>query len=161
YEQRQFNINVVKSVRGLFEDLQMNDAPGISLQQLIKTPGNNYFIVKADTIPPKDSLTFYLQDEFALFGVLTDCKLGAYSYADKKFLYEEFLPTPASRYPPSRATLQDLPVLPNDGDYIVLYFPHRHEYILEQMDFWIISSAILFIALIGLAISLFYFYRQK
>jgi len=29
------------------------------------------------------------------------------------------------------------------------------------MDFWIISSGILFIALIGLAVSLFYFYRQK
>jgi two-component system phosphate regulon sensor histidine kinase PhoR len=139
----------------------MNDAPGISLQQLIKNPGNNYFIIKADTIPPKDSLTFYLQDEFALFGVLTDCKLGAYSYVEKKFVYEEFLPTPASRYPPSKVMLQDLPVLPNDGDYIVLYFPHRHEYILEQMDFWIVSSAILFIALIGLAVSLFYFYRQK
>jgi two-component system phosphate regulon sensor histidine kinase PhoR len=161
YEQRQFKTNVVKSVRGLFEDLQMNDAPGISLQQLIKDPGNNYFIIKADTIPPKDSLAFYLQDEFADFGVLTDCKLGAYSYAEKKFVYEEFLPTPASRYPTSRAALQDLPVLPDDGDYIVLYFPHRHEYILEQMDFWIVSSAILFIALIGLAVSLFYFYRQK
>jgi two-component system phosphate regulon sensor histidine kinase PhoR len=161
YEQRQFNINVVKSVRGLFEDLEMNDAPGTSLQQLIKNPGNNYFIVKADTIPPKDSLAFYLQDEFADFGVLTDCKLGAYSYADKKFVYEEFLPSPASRYAGSRASLPDLPLLADDYDYILLYFPHRHEYILEQMDFWIVSSAILFIALIGLAVSLFYFYRQK
>jgi two-component system phosphate regulon sensor histidine kinase PhoR len=161
YEQRQFNINVVKSVRGLFEDLEMNDAPGTSLQQLIRNPGNNYFVVKADTIPNKDSLVFYLQDEFADFGVLTDCKLGAYSYADKKFVYEEFLPSPASRYAASKATLKDLPVLADDYDYILLYFPHRHEYILEQMDFWIISSAVLFIALIGLAISLFYFYRQK
>ncbi|HVV03839.1 MAG TPA: HAMP domain-containing sensor histidine kinase, partial [Puia sp.] len=152
---------VVKSVRGLFEDLEMNDAPGTSLQQLIRNPGNNYFVVKADTIPNKDSLVFYLQDEFADFGVLTDCKLGAYSYADKKFVYEEFLPSPASRYAASKATLKDLPVLADDYDYILLYFPHRHEYILEQMDFWIISSAVLFIALIGLAISLFYFYRQK
>ncbi|HEY8968670.1 MAG TPA: HAMP domain-containing sensor histidine kinase [Puia sp.] len=161
YEQRQFNNSVVKSVRGLFEDLEMNDAPGIILQQLIKNPGNNYFIIKADTIPNKDSLAFYLQDEFADFGVLTDCKLGAYSYADKKFVYEEFLPSPASRYAASKTTLKDLPVLADDYDYILLYFPHRHEYILEQMDFWIISSAVLFIALIGLAISLFYFYRQK
>src|SRR5258707_7502417 len=116
YEQRQFNINVVKSVRGLFEDLEMNDAPGTSLQQLIKTPGNNYFLIKADTIPPKDSLAFYLQDEFADFGVLTDCKLGAYSYADKKFVYEEFLPTPASRYSASKEVLKDLPVLADDYD---------------------------------------------
>jgi two-component system phosphate regulon sensor histidine kinase PhoR len=29
------------------------------------------------------------------------------------------------------------------------------------MNFWIISSVVLFITLIGLAVSLFYFYRQK
>jgi len=161
YEQRQFNLNVVKSVRGLFEDLEMNDAPGTPLQQLIKNPDNNYFLVKADTIPPKDSLTFYLQDEFADFGVLTDCKLGAYSSTAKKFVYEEFLPTPASRYAGTKPATMELPVFAPDVDHILLYFPHRHEYILEQMDFWIVSSAVLFIALIGLAVSLFYFYRQK
>ena len=161
YEQRQFNLNVVKSVRGLFEDLEMNDAPGTPLQQLIRNPDNNYFLVKADTIPPKDSLVLYLQDEFAGFGVLTDCKLGAYSSAEKKFVYEEFLPTPASRYAGTKPATMELPVFAPDVDHILLYFPHRHEYILEQMDFWIVSSAVLFIALIGLAVSLFYFYRQK
>ena len=161
YEQRLFNNDVVKSVRGLFEDLEMNDAPGTNLVQLIKNPGNNYFLIKADTIPPKDSLAFYLQDEFADFGVLTDCKLGAYSYAEKKFVYEMFLPSPASRYAGVKSTPKELPILADDYDYILLYFPHRHEYILEQMDFWIVSSAVLFIALIGLAVSLFYFYRQK
>lgn len=161
FEQRQFNINVVKSVRGLFEDLEMNDAPGTMLQKLIDNPGNNYFLIKADTIPPQDSLTFYLQDEFADFGVLTDCKLGAYSSVEKRFIYEEYLPTPASRYANTKVARGDLPVFVDNYDYILLYFPHRHEYILEQMDFWIISSALLFIALIGLAISLFYFYRQK
>jgi two-component system phosphate regulon sensor histidine kinase PhoR len=152
---------VVKSIRGLFEDLEMNDTPGTNLQQLITNAGNNYFVFKADTIPPKDSLTYHLQVEFADFGVLTDCKLGAYSSAEKKYVYEEFLPTPASRYAGIKPVLKDLPVLARDFDHILLYFPHRHEYILEQMDFWIISSVILFIALIGLAVSLFYFYRQK
>ena len=163
FEQRQFNINVVKSVRGLFEDLEMNDAPGTHLQQLIKTPDENgdYLIFKADTIPPKDSLVFYIQDEFADFGVLTDCKLGAYSAAEKKYVYEEFIPSPASRYAAAKPPIKELPVLANTYDHILLYFPHRHEYILEQMDFWIISSIVLGIALIGLAASLFYFYRQK
>src|SRR3984893_9559094 len=160
FEQHQFDINVVKSIRGLFEDLEMNDAPGTHLQQLINNPDNNYFLFKADTIPPKDSLTFYLQDEFADFNVLTDVKLGAYSSTDKKYVYEEFIPTPASRYS-SIAPTQDLPVFSKDFDHILLYFPHREKYILEQMNFWIISSVVLFISLIGLAVSLFYFYRQK
>ena len=163
FEQRQFNINVVKSVRGLFEDLEMNDAPGTHLQKMIITPDEtgDYLIFKADTIPLKDSLVFYIQDEFADFGVLTDCKLGAYSAAEKKYVYEEFIPAPASRYAAVKPPLKELPVLANTYDHILLYFPHRHEYILEQMDFWIVSSIVLFIALIGLAASLFYFYRQK
>src|ERR1035438_8288209 len=64
-EKRQFNTNVVKSIRGVFEDLEMNDNPPMNLQQLIDNPGTNYFTFKADTIPEKDSLTFYLQQEFA------------------------------------------------------------------------------------------------
>ncbi len=161
FEQRQFNQNVVKSIRGLFEDLEMNDAPGTQLQQLINNPDNNYFLFKADTIPSKDSLTYYLQDEFSDFEVLTDCKLGAYSASEKKYVYEEFVQAPASRYAGIKPVNQELPVFTKDFDHILLYFPHRHEYILEQMDFWIVSTVILFIALIGLAASLFYFYRQK
>jgi two-component system phosphate regulon sensor histidine kinase PhoR len=161
FEQKQFDLNVVKSIRGLFEDLEMNDAPGTNLQQLINTPDDNYYLFKADTIPIKDSLVFYIQDEFADFGVLTDCKLGAYSSTEKKYVYQEFIPAPASRYAGIKPLTQELPVFSQDFDHILLYFPHRHEYILEQMDFWIISSVVLFIALIGLAASLFYFYRQK
>lgn len=163
FEKKQFDLNVVKSIRGLFEDLEMNDAPGTNLQSLIKTPDDNYYLFKADTIPIKDSLVFYIQDEFADFGVLTDCKLAAYSSVDKKYVYEEFIPAPASRYAGIKPVMQEMPTFPisKDFDNILLYFPHRHEYILEQMDFWIISSVVLFMALIGLAASLFYFYRQK
>jgi two-component system phosphate regulon sensor histidine kinase PhoR len=163
FEQRQFNLNVVKSIRGLFEDLSMNDAPGTNLQQLINKPDNNdnYFLFKADTIPSKDSLIYHIQDEFADFGVLTDCKLGAYSSTKRAFVYEEFIPAPASRYAGVKPVTMELPIFNDGSDHILLYFPHRHEYILEQMDFWIVSTVVLFIALIGLAASLFYFYRQK
>src|ERR1700761_4480711 len=160
FEQRQFNNNVVKAIRGVFEDLEMNDQAGVLVKDLIAAPADNYFSFKADTIPPKDSLVFYIQDEFADFGVLTDCKLGAYSAAEKKYVYEDYLPAPASRYAGNKAPTAELPVL-KDYDHILLYFPHREEYILEQMDFWIVSTVILFLALIGLAASLFYFYRQK
>src|SRR5579863_6602828 len=162
-EQRSFHTNVVKSIRSLFEDLQMNDAPGTHLESLIDAPGKDedYFVFKADTIPIKDSLTFYIQDEFADFGVLTDCKLGAWSSTEKRYVYEAYIPAPASHYPNTQAATWELPVFKDSYDNIVLYFPHRHEYILGEMDFWIVSTVILFIALIGLGASLFYFYRQK
>jgi len=160
FEQQQFNINVVKSIRGVFEDLQMNDNPALNLQQLIQNPGPDYFLFKADTIPSKDSLTFYLRHEFEDFNVLTNAKIGAYSVPAKKYVYQEYIGTPAaSTY--NDQPVGDLPVLTPDFDHILLYFPHRNNYILGEMNFWIISSVALSLALIGLAISLFYFYRQK
>ena len=159
FEQKQFNTNVVKSLRGVFEDLSMNDNPAISLEQLIHNPADDYYVFKADTIPEQDSLTHYIRKEFADFDVLTDVKLGAYSSTFKKYIYEEYIPTAASGF--TITTASGLPVYSPDYDHILLYFPHRSEYILGEMNFWIISSVALFLALIGLAISLFYFYRQK
>src|SRR5579871_1981391 len=158
-EQRQFNTNVVKGIRGVFEDLEMNDNPAMNLHDLIANPGPNYFLFKADTIPERDSLTFYLRKEFEDFDVLTDCKLGAFSSSKGKYVYEEYIPSPATRYPVQNVS--DLAVLDKDFDHILLYFPHRSNYIVEQMGLWIASSVALLITLISLAISLFYFYRQK
>ena len=159
FEQKQFNTNVVKSLRGVFEDLEMNDDPSLSLQQLIHNPANDYYMFKADTLPEQDSLTHYIRKEFGDFDVLTDVKLGAYSLKEKKYIYEEYIPTVASGFNITPA--MGLPVFAREYDHILLYFPHRYQYILGQMNFWIISSVALFLALIGLAISLFYFYRQK
>lgn len=155
FEQKQFNTNVVKSLRGVFEDLEMNDNPAQSLQQLIHNPADDYYLFKADTIPEQDSLTFYIRKEFGDFDVLTDVKLGAYSAIEKKYIYEDYIPTAASGF--NITTARGLPVFTDEYDHILLYFPHRSQYILGEMNFWIISSVALFLALIGLAISLFIF----
>jgi two-component system phosphate regulon sensor histidine kinase PhoR len=159
FEQKQFNNNVVKSLREVFVDLEMNDNPSQTLQQLIHNPAEDYYLFKADTIPEQDSLIHYIRKEFSYFDVLTDVKLGAYSSSLKKYVYEDYIPTVASGFPITQAL--GLPVYSQDYDHILLYFPHRSQYILGEMNFWIISSVALFLALIGLAISLFYFYRQK
>ena len=161
FEQKQFNTNVVKSLRSVFEDLEMNDNPTLTLQQLIHNPATDYFLFNVDTIPEQDSLSHYIRKEFGDFDVLTDVKMGAYSGTKKKYLYQEYIPTVASRFYAATAPQGSLPVLVENYDHILLYFPHRSQYILGEMNFWIISSVALFLALIGLAISLFYFYRQK
>ena len=159
FEKQQFTINVMKSIRGVFEDLEMNDNPAMNLQQLIDNPDPDYFLFKADTIPQKDSLVFYLQHELEDFNVLTNVKIGAFSVAEQRYIYQEFLQTPSSRY--AAQPVNDLPVFAHQFDHILLFFPQRHQYILGEMNFWIVSSASLSLALIGLAVSLFYFYRQK
>ena len=157
-EQKNFNINVVKSIRGLYEDMPLDDNPGSHLQDLIQHPSPDYFLFRTSGDYRYDSLLWHLKDELNYFDVLTDAHVGFYKKGQEQFHQTAYITAAAARYEPKQLTL---PVYDRDFDHVLLYFPHRNKYVLAQMDFWFITSATLFIVLIGLAISLFYFYRQK
>lgn len=159
FEHKTFNTNVVKSIRGLYEDMEIADTPANHLQDLIEHPAPDYFFFRVDgSRLAHDSLVYYLKHELNDFDVLTDAHVGIYEARQGRYIAEQYIPAAAARYDPSQ---QVLPVYGRDHDYVLLYFPHRNKYVLAQMNFWFISTAILFIVLIGLAVILFYFYRQK
>lgn len=166
YEQKEFNTNVVKSIRGLCEDMKLNDRPGTQIQKLIEHPTPSSFLLQVDTIPQKDSLIYFLSSEFEDFDVFTDCNMAMYSDSVDNYLYQVYLPTAASTqqlqstsHPQSIQV--DLPVYPRSFAYVHINFPHRQQYIVHQLNFWIVTAVILSLALIGFAASMFYFYRQK
>lgn len=159
FEHKTFNTNVVKSIRGLYEDLDIADSPANHLQDLIEHPAPDYFLFRVGAREvPYDSLVFYLKHELNDFDVLTDAYISLYNARAGKYVAQEYVAAAAARYDPSNIAL---PLYPRPHDYVLLYFPHRNKYVLAQMNFWFISTAILFIVLIGLAVILFYFYRQK
>lgn len=157
-EQKTFNINVVKSIRGLYEDVNLIDSQVNHLQDFIEHPSPDYFLFRTGSQYEKDSLIWYLKDELNDFDVLTDAHVGFYDARTKNFSSREYIPAAAARYDP---VINPFPQYERPHNYVLIYFPHRNRYVLSQMNFWFISSAILFIVLIGLAVSLFYFYRQK
>lgn len=157
-EQKTFNINVVKSIRGLYEDVNLVDSQVNHLQDFIEHPSPDYFLFRTGAHYDKDSLIWYLKDELNDFDVLTDAHVGFYDARTKSFSAREYIPAAAARYDP---VINPFPQYERPHNYVLIYFPHRNRYVLSQMNFWFISSAILFIVLIGLAVSLFYFYRQK
>lgn len=158
-EQKQFRTNVIKSIRGLFEDVDLSLNPASHLQQLITTqPDLNSYIVKIDTLPAKDTLLYYLTHEFMDFDVLTDCVVAVYDKKKQGYAYQAYIHSSQVQTAP---VTNDIKVYSTDVHYILLNFPDRSKYILAQMDFWIIGCLILILVLIGLAISMFYFYKQK
>jgi len=165
YETKEFNTNVVKSIRGVCEDMKIDDNPGTQLQKLIERPNLNTFLIRVDTIPQRDSLINFLYSEFEDFNVFTDCKVAVYSDSINRLLFQAYLPTAAStevqptNHP--QYTQIDLPLIPKNYPYIHLYFPHRQQYIIHQLTFWIVTSVLLLLVLIGFAASMFYFYKQK
>lgn len=159
FEQKTFNLNVVKAIRGLYEDVAMVDNPTLNLQSLVEHPETDHFLFKVKVLPNRDTLTEYLKLELEDFDVLTDVVYAFYTPGDEKFDQLYYLSTVASRYKKEKS--YELNVLPKNTPYIMLYFPHRERYVMNQMRFWIISSGALIVVLIGLTVSIFFLYRQK
>lgn len=159
YEEKQFNINVSKSIRSLYKDMQLvNDVSDI-VQQEINNPQPDLYLVKIDCTPFTDSLWLNLKEEFTDFDVYTDCLAGLY-YHDKNALAVTKYIDLADSYD-STSSNAAIPVLKRDYSYLSLYFPHRGEYILKQMYFWIFSGVLLLLVLTAFGASIFYLYRQK
>jgi two-component system phosphate regulon sensor histidine kinase PhoR len=158
FEQKTFNTNVVKSIRGLYEDLDLVDTRFTHLQDLIEHPRTDYFLFRINNYYSEDSIAYYLQHELNDFDVLTDVYIAHYQPGHPDYKHKIYISAAASRYSPDGINLF---VFNRSYNYILLYFPHRNKYVLSQMNFWFITSAVLFVVLIGLAVILFFFYRQR
>ena len=159
YEEKQFNINVSKSIRGVYDDMQLVNDVSDNVQKVIENPNPDIYLLRIDCSPFLDSLWLNLKSEFTDFDVYTDCKAAIYSTEKNAYIEQEYIDLPDS-YHPSAKDLT-VPIYKRDYSYIALYFPHRGQYILKQMLFWIASSGLLLLVLIGFGASIFYLYRQK
>lgn len=159
YEEKQFNINVSKSIRALYKDMQLvNDVTDV-VQKEINNPQPDLYLLKIDCTPFTDSLWINLKEELIDFDVYTDCKAAIYHHDKKAFSNEHYIDLPDAY--DSAASKAAIPLLQRDYSYLSLLFPHRGAYILKQMYFWIASGIMLLLVLIGFGASVFYLYRQK
>ncbi|MEY2917909.1 MAG: hypothetical protein RIS73_1623 [Bacteroidota bacterium] len=159
YEEKQFNINVSKSIRGLYDDMELVNDVSDNVQKTIENPKPDLYLLRIDCSPHLDSLWTNLKAELTDFNVYTDCKAAIYSQEKNAFTQEQYIDLPDAYHPPTQNT--SLPLLRRDYSYIILFFPHRGEYILKQMYFWIASGGLLLLVLTAFGASIFYLYKQK
>lgn len=161
YEAHQFRTAVVKSLRNLSKDVDLGVRSNLQFEtQLEHMSERDVFMLHIDKVPVQaDLLVQSLKASFMDYNVLTNCQVVLYDAREKRYAINIFLSTPAA----AQHTAGVLPfgILQRDHDYLLLYFPNRSRYILSQMNMWIISSTILIVILIALAVSLFYIYRQQ
>src|SRR5436189_874068 len=159
FDKTEFNTSVIKSIRGVYEDLPLLYESTERLQALIEKTDANSYLFRVDSIPAKDSLIFYMHSELEGFDIFTDGNLSLYDNKKNKYVYDAYLPSAGSGY--ANDTALTLPLVQKDYSYAYLYFPHRNKYIIEQMTGWIVSSGLLLLVLLGFAASLYYFFKQK
>ena len=74
YEEKQFNINVSKSIRGLYDDMELVNDVSDNVQKKIENPKPDLYLLRIDCNPHLDSLWTNLKAELTDFNVYTDCK---------------------------------------------------------------------------------------
>jgi len=159
YEEKQFNINVSKSIRGLYDDMELVNDVSDNVQKVVENPKPDLYLLRIDCSPYLDSLWLNLKAELTDFDVYTDCEAAIYSHEKNEYTNEQYIDLPDAYHVPKNKSVN--PVLQRDYSYVALYFPHRGEYILKQMYFWIASGGLLLLVLIAFGASIFYLYRQK
>lgn len=159
YEEKQFNINVSKTIRSIYSDLELVNDVSDNVQKVIENPKPDLYLVRIDCTPILEDLWETIKAELTDFDVYTDCKAVIYSHDKNLYIAEKYIDLPDSYH----GTEKDIsvPEYKRDYSYIALFFPHRGQYILKQMFFWIASSILLLLVLIGLGACIFYLYRQK
>lgn len=159
YEEKQFNINVSKSIKSLYDDMQLVSDVKDNVQKVIENVNPDVYLLRIDCSPNLDELWVNLKGELTDFDVYTDCRAGVYDPTEKKYIAQQYIDLPDAYFPSTSEKEQQ--VYERDYNYIALYFPHRGQYIIKQMRFWIASSGLLLLVLIGFGFSIFYLYRQK
>jgi two-component system phosphate regulon sensor histidine kinase PhoR len=144
FEQKEFDHSVVKVIRGLYEDLNIRAYYSTHLNELIEKPESHLYLAQITLPVNHDSLTSYLQDELEDFGIFTNCQVGLYSSVSKKYVFTDVLTSAGV----NEKIRPGLPAPSRQNDYVALYFPNRQQYILSEMNFWIISSALLLLVLL-------------
>jgi two-component system phosphate regulon sensor histidine kinase PhoR len=123
YEQKEFSTNVVKSIRGLYEDF--NFYAGKNLQRSIEMPDKNTFLFKVDKVLQQSTLADSLSSELEQSNVFTDCNIALYDPVNSQYLYQVYVPSAASSYPTNKGV--NIPLIKRDYSYVYLFFPHRNK----------------------------------
>lgn len=159
FEKNEFNTSVIKSIRGVYEDLPLLYESSEKLQTLIEKKDPDSYLFRVDSIPSKTALGLAVHNELESFDVFTDCVLSAYNNNTNRYMYTAYLQSAASNS--SDDSTFDPPLIQKNHAYIYMYFPYRNKYIISQMTGWIVFSGVLLVVLIGFAASLYYFFKQK
>jgi two-component system phosphate regulon sensor histidine kinase PhoR len=157
YEEKEFDHNIARVVRELNVDLQFEEDDRINLNKIILKIDESNFRIAIKKKINADTLKYYLQHELEDQEIFTDCYAGVYDASYGSYTEQLYLPSATS----VKSAGITLPVKDRSANHILLYFPHRRQFLLSKMEFWITACLLLLVVLMLFGGSLYYFYKQK
>lgn len=161
YDIRESHFNQTMSI-ALF-DVAMKIAEFNNSVHQGKTPvhqiSSNYFIVEVNDIIDKNILELFIRKEFLKRNLILDFEYAIYDCHENEMVFGRYV----SMSDPDD-TISSGYVFEKCEDctyYFGINFPGKHNYIISNMNVWIISSVILVSAIIFFGWSLYLVFRQK
>jgi two-component system phosphate regulon sensor histidine kinase PhoR len=159
-QERLFTQRVHVALTNVAEEILSLHNDSAEFYEPIKQLGNNYFIASInDTLHPY-LLESLLKNEFMKRNIKLDFEYVIYDCFTDSIVYGNYVAM-------DEVENHDKPIEPSqrkwekDGHYFGVYFPDRTSYMVNQMDIWIFSSAILLIVIIYFAYTTFIIIQQK
>jgi two-component system phosphate regulon sensor histidine kinase PhoR len=156
-EEKEFNIKVNSALRSVVEAIRFSHKDTSPFAGVITQPLHDYFI--ADTKYPADSsqVEFLLKKAIEEYNIFTNFKFGIYHTTSRKLTHIRYIPSGQTAPDPGTT----LPLFHRPYNYIGVLFPNRESFIIHQMGFWIFSTILLLLVIIGFGITIFKLFRQK
>lgn len=145
----------------MLDETGIAEDPAMPVKDIIDRTDENTFIVELGSIPPMDSLKNHLSNQFEYFGVWTFCKVAVYNKEKSALAYGFDLDAATTNNTDPEPAVLKMPDIEPGHHYMVLYFPYRGKYIIQEMSFWIVTAILLLLLLVALSVALLYLYRQK
>lgn len=157
-EEKEFNIKVNSALRSVVEAIRFSNQDTEPFAGEITQPKQNYFIANTKYEADSDVVEFLLKKAIEEYNIFTSFKFGIYNAHTGKMEHIRYVPftSTAEKY-----ASRPLPDIQRPYNFIGVFFPNRKSFIIHEMGFWIFSTLLLLIVIIGFGISIFKLFQQK
>ncbi len=157
-EENEFNNKVSSALRSMIETMRYYRHDTAPFAGGISQPLPNYFIVQTKYKIDTDQLAFQLKKVIEEFYIFTSYKFGVYDARLDRMTHVHYMSYNKQH---ERHRTDPLPVLKRPYNYIGVYFPDRESYIIREMSFWVFSTVLLLVVIIGFGVSLVKLFKQR
>lgn len=157
-EEKEFNVKVNSALRSVVEAIRFSHHDTTPFAGEITQPKRNYFVANTKYEADTEEIEFLLKKAIEEYNIFTSFKFGIYNKNTGKMEHIEYVPFPETS---KRYADKPLPQIQKPYNYVGVFFPNRKTFIIHEMGFWIFSTLLLLIIIIGFGISLFKFFKQR
>ncbi|MBK8701917.1 MAG: HAMP domain-containing histidine kinase [Saprospiraceae bacterium] len=156
--QQQFDQTVQIALREVAEKIALKNNTTYEYTNPVKKINPTHYIVQVNSDIDAELLDYYLASSLEYYNINQDVEYGIYSCFSKELVYCNYIQKNKPQKPVSSI---QLPKFEGLDYYFSVSFPHYSIVSMHNVPMWMVTSIILFLAILFFLYALFIVFRQK